>query len=109
METSEQLESSLFMVSRILLDSLTNYIESEKQEDFNKRLQHLFSNWKDGKLNLDVRQRLETMCMFLENKKFTKAENIRVALAVDYTSDCASWIMVIKNIITQMETQQVDL
>ncbi|EFX89230.1 steroid receptor RNA activator 1-like protein [Daphnia pulex] len=109
METREQLESSLATVSRILVDSLTNYVESEKQEDFNKRLQHLFSNWKDGKLNLDVRQRLETMCTSLEKREFTKAENVRVALAVDYTSECASWIMVIKNIVTQMETKQVEL
>jgi hypothetical protein len=109
METREQLESSLLMVSRILTDSLNSYIESDKQEDFNKRLQNLYSGWKDGKLNLDVRQRLATMCEFLEKKDFTRAENVRVALAVDYTSDCASWIMVIKNIITQMETKQIDL
>ena len=109
METREQLESSLLMVSRILTDRLNSYIESDKQEDFNKRLQNLYSGWKDGKLNLDVRQRLATMCEFLEKKDFTRAENVRVALAVDYTSDCASWIMVIKNIITQMETKQIDL
>jgi hypothetical protein len=109
METREQLESSLLMVSRILTDSLNSYIESDKQEDFNKHLQNLYSGWKDGKLNLDVRQRLATMCEFLEKKDFTRAENVRVALAVDYTSDCASWIMVIKNIITQMETKQIDL
>ena len=70
METREQLESSLLMVSRILTDSLNSYIEK---------------------------------------KDFARAENVRVALAVDYTSDCASWIMVIKNIITQMETKQIDL
>ncbi|KZS04493.1 Steroid receptor RNA activator 1 [Daphnia magna] len=105
LETREQLDLSLQKISNILHDCLKSYIEAEKQEDFNKRLQHLYTSWKDGKLNADIRQRLTIISESLELKFFVKAENVRVALAVDYTADCASWIMVIKNIITKMETK----
>lgn len=107
LNTREQLDLSLLKISSILHDSLVRYIESEKQEDFNRRLQNLYTCWKDGKLAADIRQRLTTICESLEAKDFVKAENVRVALAVDYTADCASWIMVIKNIITQMETKLI--
>ncbi|KAI9557480.1 steroid receptor R activator 1-like protein [Daphnia sinensis] len=105
LETRELLELSLQKISNILHDSLMTYVETEKQEDFNKRLQNLYTSWRDGKLNADIRQRLTIISDSLEVKDFVKAENVRVALAVDYTADCASWIMVIKNIITQMETK----
>ena len=108
-ETSEQLESSLLIVSNILSNIVTNYLESDKQDDFNKRLHNLYSNWKDGKLNKDIRQRLCAMCESLEAKDFTKAENIQVSLAVDYTADCATWIVVIKNVITQMKNKLTDV
>ncbi|XP_057366871.1 steroid receptor RNA activator 1-like [Daphnia carinata] len=105
LETQEQLDLDLQKISNSLHDNLMSYIETEKQEDFNKRLQHLYTSWKDGKLNADIHQRLTIITESLEVKDFVKAENVRVALAVDYTADCASWIVVIKNIVTQMETK----
>lgn len=109
LETREQLESSLLMVSNILADIVTKYLDTDKQEEFNKRLQNLYCSWKEGKLSRDIRQRLATMCESLEAKDFTKAENIQVSLAVDYTADCASWIVVIKNIVTQMKNKVAEL
>lgn len=108
-ETSEELESSLLKVSNALDNNVKNFLESEKQGDFNKRLQSLYVCWKEGKLNQDIRKRLEALCDFLEARDFGKAENIQVSLAVDYITECASWITLIKNIINEMKKKlQVD-
>lgn len=102
-ETSEELEASLLKVSNALSNNVKNFLESDKQGDFNKRLQNLYTSWKEGKLNPDIRSRLDALCNFLDARDFGKAENIQVSLAVDYITECASWITVIKNIITEMK------
>ena len=102
-ETSKNLEANSVKISNTLENCVMNFLESEKQSDFTRRLQGLFTSLKDGKLNQDVTERLMLLCSCLEDKDFVKAEKIQVALAVDYIAECASWIMVLKNIINEMK------
>lgn len=108
-ETSEELELSLRKVSDILDNNVKCFLEGDKQGDFNKRLQNLYVCWKEGKLNQDIRKRLVTLCNFLEAREFAKAENIQVSLAVDYITECASWITLVKNIINEMKKKLVEI
>lgn len=106
-DTNENLELSFNRISSVFTKILTDNVDQAKQDEFTKRLQTMYKSWREGKLNRDIRQRIEKLCDFMEASDFTSAEVIQVALAVDYTAECSSWIMVIKNIITQMK-QKVD-
>ena len=79
--------------------------EPLKLEDIGKRLQSLFSCWEDGKLNVDVKGRLVKLCNYLEEGDFAGAESVQIALAVDYTSECATWILAIKYIISEIKNK----
>lgn len=100
-------EVELDMVSTIL-NSKTLELKLEnpgKLEDVNKRLRALYSSWKDGKLNSDIRRRMTRLCNSLEQGDLVQAEAIQVSLAVDYTAECSGWIIALKFIITQSKAR----
>jgi Steroid receptor RNA activator (SRA1) len=73
--------------------------ENESKGDVFKRLQAMATSWEEGKLNQDVCQRLKKMAELLTEGDTDAAESVRVSLAVDYSAECAGWIMAFKHII----------
>ena len=102
LKDQEDANVHLTIVSDILDDCVKKFLEADKTEDINKRLQLLYSSWED-KLNPDIQRRLSKLCSLLQEKNFAEAETVQVALAVDYTTECAGWIVVIKFIISVMK------
>jgi len=73
--------------------------ENESKGDVFKRLQAMATSWEEGKLNQDICQRLKKMAELLTEGDTDAAESVRVSLAVDYSAECAGWIMAFKHII----------
>jgi len=94
--------ANLKVVQDILNDCVKKYLDADKVEDITKRLKFLFSSWED-KLNTDIRRRLVKMCELLQEKNFSEAETFQIALVVDYTTECSTWIAAIKFIISEMK------
>ncbi len=87
--------------SNEVLAILTGLIKSDhsRAEDMSRRLQSMACDWSGGKLNADIQQRLMSMSKLLTDGDFSGAERIRVALAMDYSTECVAWITAIKHII----------
>lgn len=95
-------EELIEQMSSTLEETLKEITETEsKCADISKRLKNLASDWREGKLNSDIQQRLLKLCGYLKEKDFTNANLVQVALAVDYTAECASWITAVRHIITK--------
>ena len=73
--------------------------ENESKGDVFKRLQAMATSWEEGKLNQDICQRLQKLAELLTKGDTNAAESVRVSLAVDYSAECAGWIMAFKHII----------
>ena len=87
-------------VSRTLEEALNDSAETEsKRADISTRLHNLSSDWKQGKLNSDIQQRLVRLCDHLKENDLPNANSVQVALAVDYTAECAPWITALRRII----------
>lgn len=103
MSSESSTEASLAKVKRILQQKSTDInLQPSKHEEISKQIHKLLTSWEIGKFNDDIQQRLVKLCDSLEGDNLADAESIQVALAVDYTSECSTWILAIKNIIAEL-------
>lgn len=101
--TENSTETSFDKVKRILEQKLIDAnFQSPRQEEISKQIHKLLTSWEMGKINEDIQLRLVKLSDFLECGDFTSAENVQIALAVDYTSECSTWILALKNIIVEL-------
>jgi len=97
-------EASLTKVKNVLEQKSCDInFQLSIREEISKQIHKLLTSWETGKLNEDIQQRLVKLCVALEGGDYSQAECVQIALAVDYTSECSTWILAIKNIITELK------
>lgn len=104
-QTVEETADDQHFVKATMNSTLETLKDLDKQDEFRKRFQVLYTVWEEGKLNTDIQLRLKKLCQHIEAKEFAAADNIQVALAVDYTSECSPWILAVKNILVLLNQQ----
>ncbi len=97
-EESSPLEIDPIIATLTSSLQVTN-LDDRRKQDINKRLKVMEEKWRKGDLAEPVRKGLDQMSKMLEKNEVGEAEKIQMTLAMDYTSQCGSWIIGIKHLI----------
>lgn len=81
-------------------------LDDRRKQDINKRLKVMEDKWKKGDLVEPVRKGLDQMTKMLEKNNVAEAEKIQMTLAMDFTSQCGSWIIGIKHLIAEAKKNE---
>ncbi|XP_050437019.1 steroid receptor RNA activator 1-like [Adelges cooleyi] len=72
-----------------------------KKVDISKRLSRLESSWNDSQFTDVVQQKTVALVKAIESGNFAEANRLQMALMVDHTRQCNTWIPAIRQLINQ--------
>lgn len=105
-------EPDLSDVQAPLLWALTTCRQSVKKQvcdDVERRLKLFEEMWKNGKLSLAVKCRMNRLSQELNNKRWDAADDIHRSLMVDYVNEVSQWMVGVKRLIAETKNLNPEL
>ncbi|KAL4142394.1 hypothetical protein QTP88_004861 [Uroleucon formosanum] len=95
-------EERLSYVMTSLNDSIKNStLPDSKKVDISKRLSRLEISWKDSQFTDIVQQKTIALVEAIKINDYAEANRLQMALMVDHTRQCNTWIPAIRQLINQ--------
>ncbi|XP_050535460.1 uncharacterized protein LOC126902339 [Daktulosphaira vitifoliae] len=76
-------------------------IPDSKKADISKRLSRLEISWNDSQFTDIVQQKTIALVKAIESENYIEANKLQMALMVDHTRQCNTWIPAIRQLINQ--------
>ncbi|XP_003739517.1 steroid receptor RNA activator 1 [Galendromus occidentalis] len=90
-----------------MLSRVQEKVSERKFEDIRKRLDIMRSQWNEGKLSEPTKKLLYLLVTRLRACDYEDANRIQVALIVNYSCEVSQWVVGVKHVILECQSQHV--
>ncbi|XP_048851094.1 steroid receptor RNA activator 1 [Brienomyrus brachyistius] len=105
-------EPSIDDVIGVLTYTLTACRRTAKKQvcdDVARRLKLFEDAWRDGRLSLPVRRRMDLLAQEMRSQKWDSADEIHRALMVDFPGEVSQWMVGVKRLICEARSVSPDV
>lgn len=78
-------------------------------DDVDKRLKLFAEMWKNGKLSLPVKKRMNVLAQEMKQQNWDSADDIHRSLMVDHVNEVSQWMVGVKRLIAETRNLQPEL
>jgi len=90
-----------------MLSQIQEKVAGRKLEDIRKRLDIMKSQWSEGKLSEPTRKLMYLLATKLRACDYEEASRMQVALIVNYSCEVSQWMVGVKHVILECQSQHV--